>query len=352
MMRTTTGTLIILANALLAGTAIAQESLESPTLSQILGESFVLSFMPSYGWVSPGGGSGSALDARLFWPGQRNREYKTQLGIDLGLADLDYVRAGFDLRFRRTFPSFAPYIGVAGSLGSGTGPAEVIQVAAGADAGSFSFAVRNTWLKGGQGDRMPSMVPPAPVEQKYLDAEAIAGRHVGPLHLALAVGSRFGDHDQQRSWAFGTLTLPVRSHLGVSFASGWRPAQPERAQAGGAFAKISVRIEVSTEPSIPTPIRAPLAEGLSLSALPIVTGYKLRLIAGSAASVELKGDLTDWETRQLRKAEDGVWELDLPAQPGIYRINIRIDQREWRVPQGMVAVPDGYGGLSGVLNLN
>jgi hypothetical protein len=352
MMRTGKGTLIMLANALLTGAAVAQEPLQPPTLSQILGESFVLSFMPSYGWVSPGGVAGSALDARLFWPGQMNREYATQLGIDLGLVDLDYVRAGFDLRFRRTFRAFGPYIGVAGSVGSGTGPTEVIQVGAGAEAGDFAFALRNTWLKGQPGNNRMTMGPPAPLNQRYLDAEATAGRRVGPMHLALSAGSRFGDHDQQRTWAFGTLTLPVRQHLGVSFSSGWRPTQPERAQAGGAFAKISVRIEVSTEPSMPTPIRAPLAEELSLSAMPLLSGYRLRFIAGAAQAVELKGDLTDWESRQLRKAADGVWELDVPAQPGVYRINIRIDQREWRVPHGLVAVPDGFGGMSGVLNLN
>ncbi len=331
--------------------AHAQETLQPTRLSDLLGESLTLSVMPSYGWVSLGGRS--AFDARLAWLGRSDREYTMQLGLELGAARFDlhsYVRSGFDVRLlRRT--TVATWFGLAGSAGNGTGPRQMFQLSTGADAGLLSLGLRTTWLE--TTDTLAAAISAgrAPiVQRRYTDAEATATQRLGPISLAFTTGSRFGGGNSQQ-WAFAMLTLPVRDRLGVSFASGWRPEQPERAQPRGAFAQVSLRFDVRTTIESTPTLAVPAEEELTLTSAALQLGYRLRVNARTARTIELKGDLTDWEVREFHRATDGAWELEVGAKPGVYMINIRIDGQRWIVPTGLVAVSDSFGGMAGFLNL-
>ena len=65
------------------------------------------------------------------------------------------------------------------------------------------------------------------------------------------------------------------------------------------------------------------------------------------------GDVTDWTAVPMRTTPrvSDSWELVLQAAPGIYAINIRTDGSDWKVPPGLVAVPDRFGGTAGMLTL-
>jgi len=331
----------------------AQQSLPALRLSDLLGETMSLSITPSYGRVSLGGRS--AFDARVAWPGRPDGRYTLLLGLEVAGVRFglnSYVRSGFDAQVRRR-AGVTTWLGVAGRVGNGTGPRQMFQVSSGAQAGAFSLEQRTSWLEVtdslGTASTNGAL---AIVGRTYTDAEATATRRFGSMRMALTAGNRFGSLNATRTWAFATLTVPVRPRIDLSLASGWRPDQPERAQPRGAFAQISLRFDLRANlERAPAQSSTDDEEESALIALPLDVGYRLRLRAASAQSVELKGDLTNWDVKNLHKAGAGYWELEVEAKPGVYLINIRIDGRLWTVPAGLVAVSDSFGGLVGVLNL-
>ena len=48
---------------------------------------------------------------------------------------------------------------------------------------------------------------------------------------------------------------------------------------------------------------------------------------------------------------DGRWEAWLDATPGLYRVNLRLDDGPWLAPPGMPSVDDDFGGRVGLLAL-
>jgi hypothetical protein len=325
-----------------------------PSLSELLGDEATLSLIPSLGWIQPG--ARSALDARLFWPGRVDRDVFMQLGLELGGARFDlqsYLRTGVDVRVVRRWQTFSPWLGAAVSAGSGAGPRQFYQLSVGGEAGMFGAAVRTSWFEEVWQTR-DSLRPATAVtvQQRHTDAELTATRRLGPFLTSLTAGRRFGGYHSERNWAFATLTIPVRSRVGISLASGWRPEQTERAQPGGAFAQIALRFDVRSSDPRRTVPAAPGEEEWSLNAVATTKGYQLRVKASHAQSVELKGDLSDWEILHFQRAANGVWELQVDVPAGVYKINIRIDGQEWIVPLGMVAIADGFGSTAGVLNLH
>jgi hypothetical protein len=52
------------------------------------------------------------------------------------------------------------------------------------------------------------------------------------------------------------------------------------------------------------------------------------------------------------RADNGVWYADLNLPPGEYRYAFRIDGKEWRVPEGVAAADDEFGGKSAWLTVS
>jgi hypothetical protein len=84
---------------------------------------------------------------------------------------------------------------------------------------------------------------------------------------------------------------------------------------------------------------------------PVVGATRLSIAAAEAAQVEVAGDWNQWQLVPLRRAENGVWYLDLAIPPGVYRYAFRIDRKSWQVPKGIAAVDDGFGGKSAWLTV-
>lgn len=105
-----------------------------------------------------------------------------------------------------------------------------------------------------------------------------------------------------------------------------------------ASAGISLRLgRAGRTGSLPRPAGAP-------APAPGVTRLAIR--APDAAQVAVAGDWNRWTLVPARRAENGVWYVDLTLAPGEYRYAFRIDGEEWRVPNGAAAVDDGFGGKS------
>jgi len=62
--------------------------------------------------------------------------------------------------------------------------------------------------------------------------------------------------------------------------------------------------------------------------------------------VEVAGDWDSWTLAPATRASNGVWYVDLSLKAGEYRYAFFVDGKEWRVPEGTVAVDDGFGGKS------
>jgi 1,4-alpha-glucan branching enzyme len=70
---------------------------------------------------------------------------------------------------------------------------------------------------------------------------------------------------------------------------------------------------------------------------------RIAIHAPDARTVQLCGDWNGWKPEPARRASNGVWYVDLALEPGEYRYAFRVNGA-WRVPEGAVAVDDGFGG--------
>jgi 1,4-alpha-glucan branching enzyme len=75
----------------------------------------------------------------------------------------------------------------------------------------------------------------------------------------------------------------------------------------------------------------------------------IRVLVPQARTVELMADFTDWAPVPLTRERGGMWGLNIFIAPGVHRVNVRVDGGEWQPPPGLTTVPDGFGGLVGLL---
>jgi 1,4-alpha-glucan branching enzyme len=75
----------------------------------------------------------------------------------------------------------------------------------------------------------------------------------------------------------------------------------------------------------------------------------VRVLAPGATRVEIRGDLTNWLPLELAPAANGWWSARIVTAPGAYQVSIRLDDGDWTVPPGLIAVTDEFGGVVGVL---
>jgi hypothetical protein len=213
--------------------------------------------------------------------------------------------------------------------------------------------VRTTWLNGMELNRDSVMFglrrATALFDTSYTDVEAGWERALGRVDFRMVSGMRFGSSWGQKQWAFSTVTVPVFARVGLALSGGWRPTMPERAQRGGRFGMLSLVFRTPQARASDPP--APKTAVLQATAV-APARYLLSLTVRKAHSVRIKGDLTNWEAIYMQHDKGDVWQVELPAAPGVYKINLSIDEGAWLVPAGLIAVADGFGGSAGVLNLN
>jgi hypothetical protein len=81
------------------------------------------------------------------------------------------------------------------------------------------------------------------------------------------------------------------------------------------------------------------------------TRVLVRLRIPHAKQVELSGEPTSWTPVTMRRVQGDWWEAHLNARPGSYRMNIRVDGRQWIAPPGTVTSRDEFGGEVGVIHI-
>jgi len=69
----------------------------------------------------------------------------------------------------------------------------------------------------------------------------------------------------------------------------------------------------------------------------------------SVHAVAIAGDWNQWQPVPLRSLGASLWEGTLALKRGLYHFNLLVDGTDWVVPNGVATVPDGLGGMVGVL---
>jgi hypothetical protein len=147
------------------------------------------------------------------------------------------------------------------------------------------------------------------------------------------------------SMTFGSATLGVAIAPAVTMqvAAGNYPSNPMLGTARGHFVNLGLAMKVGRgRPSLPDPagVESP-RKGTT----------RIAIKAGDALRVELAGDFNKWQLTPTTRAANGVWYVDLTLPPGEYRYAFRINGKEWRVPEGVAAADDEFGGKSAWLSV-
>ena len=161
--------------------------------------------------------------------------------------------------------------------------------------------------------------------------------------VAAALGRRDRD-GVATTHGSATLGLAVTQTAMLMLSAGNYPSNAMFGTAAGKFVNAGISVRLGRAPgSMPRPSNVDA---------PATGRTRVAIRANNARRVELAGDFNKWKPIAATRADNGVWYLDLQLPPGEYRYAFRIDGKEWRVPEGVAAVDDEFGGKSAWLKVS
>jgi hypothetical protein len=169
---------------------------------------------------------------------------------------------------------------------------------------------------------------------------------IGPADVTAYAGWRgapAGTDVPATTWGGATVALWLGDHAAVVVGAGSYPGDLLQALPGGRYVSAALRI-ASRRPRVPAP-----PEGGRAVYARAPGDTELRFRVAGATRVELIGDWTAWQPVSLRRAADGAWVTRVTLDRGAYRFNLIVDGNRWTVPDGVVAVDDGFGGRMALL---
>ncbi len=166
----------------------------------------------------------------------------------------------------------------------------------------------------------------------------------GPAVLSFSTDARVSSVYGSTGAGSAFLQLFVGPAVSVELGGGSYLREPYQGFPRGGFVTFGVRIG-STRPGRAAaakiwPPLVPARRGDSL-----VVQFRFR----GVHAVAIAGDWSGWQTRSLRPVGGDLWEGTLALARGLYHFNLLVDGRDWVVPTGVATVPDGLGGMVGVL---
>ena len=142
----------------------------------------------------------------------------------------------------------------------------------------------------------------------------------------------------------------VTPHVGVAAAAGRQLSDPMRGTVHARYATIAVRFSVERHRSERRPSAPRVAVGeASLVVEPGGDGTAtIRVHSPGARRVEIMGDMTAWEPKELDRRSDR-WEGRLTLTSGPHHVLVRIDGGPWMPPSNLPRIDDEYGGRVGLI---
>jgi 1,4-alpha-glucan branching enzyme len=139
------------------------------------------------------------------------------------------------------------------------------------------------------------------------------------------------------------IAIPVAPAIALQLAAGRYPPNAMLGTAAGKFVNAGISMSFGRRGgAMPEPIGVPK---------PMYGMTRIAIRAKDATRVELGGDFNKWQLAPTTRAVGGVWYADLALPPGDYRYAFRIDGKEWRVPEGVAAADDEFGGKTAWLTV-
>ena len=142
------------------------------------------------------------------------------------------------------------------------------------------------------------------------------------------------------------VQLFMKSTLALELAGGSYLRDPYQGLPRAGFLTLGVRLH--TAPRVP---RADPSAAKWSPLVPQSRGDSLvvRFRFDSVRTVAIAGDWNQWQPTPLRSSGASLWEGMLALKRGLYHFNLLVDGTDWVVPNGVATVPDGLGGMVGVL---
>ncbi|HEY3012696.1 MAG TPA: glycogen-binding domain-containing protein [Gemmatimonadales bacterium] len=223
---------------------------------------------------------------------------------------------------------------------------------------TITAAATPTWLAG---------------DLKFVDAGLTASMVRDRLELSAFGGIRNWSQPAGvagSTWGGGSAAFWFLPNLALVAAGGSYPTDYAQGLPAGSYISLGLRVAsrrlrrdtpTPLEPRLPVTARVRPTGVEAGLASPTVSGFRVQPGAGrqqvfevrapTARRVELIGDFTQWQAVSLTRSQDGTWSVTLTLDPGLHRLNLRVDDAPWGVPPGVPAVADDFGGLVGVLEI-
>jgi hypothetical protein len=203
---------------------------------------------------------------------------------------------------------------------------------------------RAWWRPGGGTEWNFSVEPTRFFGAWFTDAGTAVTVQRGPVSLNLSADARLSSVYGSTGAGSAFLQLFPGRFVSLELGGGSYLREPYQGFPRGGFFSLGVRL------GPPRPLRTPAGKQLR-PLVPDVRGDSqvVRFRFPGVQLVAIAGDWDGWETHPLRPVGGDVWEGTFVLARGLHHFNVLIDGRNWVVPAGVATVPDGLGGIVGVL---
>jgi hypothetical protein len=192
---------------------------------------------------------------------------------------------------------------------------------------------------------------------RYADTQLGLGWDGARLSLDAVLGHRQGTArltgvDDPGAWANLTATYRIAERQQLMVSTGSYPLDLLQGFPAGRYTSIGLRFGGGRRASSNDAGHTQRPRAGAVEIVPLAQGrYRILLRAPTAARVELQGSLTGWIPIAMRAMEDGWWEIELSADPGVYELVYRRDGGAWEIPASLSTRRDEFGGAVGLLLL-
>ena len=226
---------------------------------------------------------------------------------------------------------------------------------------SVVFGDAGVWLSSGTVTLSAAVTPTEVGDSIHYTDVGLSGEwNAGRAQLEGTLGARSGHGlaGPAGSTAWGSLAVAlwVAPHMAIVASGGSYAADLTQALPNGRFVSLAVRLSAPARslPGRQRPMEnSPQANAAGVAqkivAMRSDSMVIVRVLAPGATRVEIRGDLTNWLPLELAPAANGWWSARIVTAPGAYQVSIRLDDGDWTVPPGLIAVTDEFGGVVGVL---
>lgn len=185
----------------------------------------------------------------------------------------------------------------------------------------------------------------------WSELEAGAQWVAGRVQLEAFVGARPAVASFPAAmWAQAGGNIELPHGFGLQFAAGTSPARIGLGLPSSRFVSVGLRVQPGHES--PPSNAKPAAPLVAFTVHPDGGRVFTLTYAGAPAGmVQLAGDFNAWTPIDLTEDGHGRWRATIALAPGVHHVSLRVNGGQWFAPPGIPAVPDDFGGTTGIIDV-